>query len=173
MFEPDMTFDDLRMNMEFLQRFGLLWPVCSKMILNPLPGTPVFDTLSAQGRLKEANHSFSAVYRDPRVQEFRDVVRPVLEGASGFEFAIRRAEFDLAVISQDDAYIARRAPIETLVHRLSDYTYQFLERALTGDYSSGLYHRQIDELAGELESGFGFIRRQLTHSCERIAESPI
>src|SRR5260370_41670454 len=149
MFEPDMSLEDVWLNVDFLDEFGLLWPSYARTGLDPHPGTPSFDYLRAQSRILEAGHRFVPLYLDERVKSLRDFVRPVLDRVRPVELSLPRLQF------KEETFVAEplKAEKDSRLILLSRHTAQFFRSALTHSYNVAEYIEQVGLLTADLPCG--------------------
>jgi radical SAM superfamily enzyme YgiQ (UPF0313 family) len=145
MFEPDMSLHDVRLNVEFLKEFDLLWPSFAAKALDPYPGTPAFDRLECEGRLVEKDYQYLPLFSDKSVEKLMLQVKDPLREAEKLEFELHRLQFraDLAPPNERDI---RSSVIQNFLRDLSDLTFWFFDQCLQGENVSNQYGENVEKL---------------------------
>jgi radical SAM superfamily enzyme YgiQ (UPF0313 family) len=154
MFEPDMTMDDVKKNIDFLAEYGLLWPMPASNILAPYPGTPVYKALNKQNRIIEDNNQFKMLFKNPGVEQFMNRVVNTLRKAVHVEFKLKKMEFSTDLDESPD-YVPKRQKVRTFLDELSSVTWNFMNNAINnpgGDYSEDFLEQinKIDKVRMEV-----------------------
>jgi anaerobic magnesium-protoporphyrin IX monomethyl ester cyclase len=118
MFEPDMSLQDLKVNIDFLSRHGLLWPSFASNELDPYPGTPAYHDLQKAGRLQETNGRMIPKYLNEEIGPLKETIKTTLRPLMDDEYALRRRQFQ-AELSGDQT---EKALTESALWQLSDRT---------------------------------------------------
>ncbi|UCH97540.1 MAG: sigma-70 family RNA polymerase sigma factor, partial [Candidatus Aminicenantes bacterium] len=137
MFEPDMTMDDVKKNIDFLAEYGLLWPLPASNILVPYPGTPVYKALNKQNRIIENNNQFKMLFKNPGVEQFMNRVVSTLRKAIHLEFKLKEMEF-VTDLDESPDYVPKRQKVRAFLDEMSSVTWNFMNNSINNpecDYS--------------------------------------
>jgi radical SAM superfamily enzyme YgiQ (UPF0313 family) len=157
MFEPDSTLDDVRLNLEFLERNRLLedLSITANLLYHHqiiLSGTPAFQRLAAEGRLQvgEVGYEGTVLYQHEKVACLAGIMRRL----TNFLFTSLSGVWSGRSIPPDDAPRRYRQLNDLLVGRFEAALSVLQSGEMFGAAEEDVFAQEAEREMGEILKGW-------------------